>query len=145
MQEFDFNHVWNLQETFYKDRPLMWKDNQNVINLLKRIEDEAQECKEEIEHCMKFLGPDQCVDLMDQQIRQEVSDLFLFVLALARCIGLQAPQVLSDAVDKIARNIGRYAAVDYQDSELMHTDQVEKSRGWDKRRGYTTQYYQIAV
>lgn len=141
MIEHDFNHLWNLQETFYKDRPLMWAQNQNVLSLLDRIKDEAEECKEAIVECMANASFDDCVDLMTENIRQEIADLLLFVMGLARCVGLQAPQLILDGITKIARNEGRYAAADFQDLSLNYDDQADKSRSWDKRRGFSKQFY----
>jgi NTP pyrophosphatase (non-canonical NTP hydrolase) len=140
-----FEKLWFLQENFYLDRGLMWLSNQNVLHLLARIEEEAHECREEIIKCMDSASLDTCINLMSQEIRQEVSDILLFTLALARCIGLTETEVMEDAIYKIARNTGRYLAKDFSDTTLNYDDQIEKSRSEDKRRGYTNSFYQIAA
>jgi len=142
-KNFSFDHLWNLQELFYKDRPLMWLSNQNVFQLLEKLEDEAKECREEIAKCTEKAGLEGCLDLLNQDIRQEVSDLFLFVLAIAKCIGLESHDVINDAVDKTARNMSRYAASDWSDTTKSYGDMSDKSRSWDKHRGFTATYYQI--
>lgn len=145
MVEHDFNHLWNLQETFYQERPLMWVQNQNVLGLLERIKGEADECHEAITKCMVSSGYDNCVNLMTEDIRQEIADLLTFVMALGRCIGLTAPQLILDSIEKIGRNTARYAAIDWQDTTVNYDDQAEKSRGWDKRRKFSEQVYSMSV
>lgn len=143
MSEFSFDHLWNLQEVFYLDRPLMKLANQDVLTLLSRLEEEAKECREAICACVAKTSVEDCVDLLNDDIRQEVSDLFLFVMGIARTIGLTNAEFITDAVDKIARNMCRYNASDFKDSSLGFSDQIDKSRSWDKRRGFTTSYYQF--
>ncbi len=145
MKEFTFDHVWTVQELFYQDRDLMYKSNQDVRTLLKRLEEECVECGEEIQKCMVLAGVGGVVNLCAQEVRQEISDLFLFVIAIARCCGLTAQDILVDAVDKVARNTGRYQAKDYQDTTADFKDQQNKSRSEDKSRGFTTSFYQIAA
>jgi NTP pyrophosphatase (non-canonical NTP hydrolase) len=140
-----FERVWETQENFYKDRPLMWSANQDVVTLLNRLRMETTECEEEITKCMAAAGTEGVVDLCAQQIRQEISDLFLFVTAIARCCGLSGTDLLADAMEKIARNMGRYNAQDFQDTTVNYDDQAEKSRSFDKRRGFTKDFYAIAA
>lgn len=138
-----FDHLWNLQELFYEDRPLTFLSNQDILTLLKRLEDETHECRQEIIDCMKTSGMGECVNFLTDSIRQEVSDLFLFVLAIARCIGLTSPQVIADATEKVARNICRYPASNFQDVTDIYSDKTEASRTWDKKRRFTQSFYQI--
>lgn len=145
MKEMSFDHVWTVQELFYQDRQLMWHHNQDVRTLLKRLEEESAECYEEVEKCMALAGPEGTIDLCAQEIRQEISDLFLFVLAIARCCGLTSQDILVDAVEKVARNSARYLSKDYTDVTADFKDQQSKSRAEDKARGFTQSFYQIAA
>ena len=123
----------------------MYANNQNVMSVLSRIEEESQECREAIQNCMKYAGAETCVDLLTQDIRQEVVDLLHFTMAIARLIGMDSQMLMSDAVEKFARNMARYPSSDFQDLSSDFGDQQEKSRSWDKRRGFTKDFYQIAA
>jgi NTP pyrophosphatase (non-canonical NTP hydrolase) len=140
-----FETLSEVQDRFYADRPLMWAANQNVLSLLERVEGEAQECREAIVGCMTLAGAGKSVDLCAQEIRDEISDLLLFVMALAKCCGLTSFELVADGMEKMAKSQCRYQAHDYQDMSANFQDAQEKSRGEDKRRGFTTQFYQIAA
>ena len=140
-----FDQLWGMQADFYADRPLMDLRNKDPLFLLSRIEEEAKECREAIEKCMCYSSLNECLDLLTDDIRQEVSDLFMFVLALARNIGSSPMLLINDAKEKIARNMGRYKSIDFRDTSDDFQDKVEKSRGEDKRRGFTKSFYSIDV
>lgn len=142
MIERDFNHLWNLQEDFYVDRPLMWMQNQNVLSLLGRIRDEASECEEAITRCAQLNSVEHCIDLLNEDIRQEVADLLLFVMALAKCLGITGVEMVEDAITKIARNVSRYPAKDFKDLTTNYDDSAANSRSWDKRRKFSEQFYE---
>ena len=141
MIERDFDHLWNLQEIFYEDRPLMWAQNQNVLSLLDRIRDEATECQEAILKCAQSMDVSDCVDLLNEDIRQEVADSLLFVMGLAKCLGITGPEMVADAITKIARNMGRYPASEFKDLATNYDDIAANARSWDKRRRYSEQFY----
>ncbi len=140
-----FEKLWDVQGQFYADRPLMFASNGNVLSILDRLREEADECADAIRDCMATAGIDQCVDLLTQDVRQEVVDLMHFTIAIARIVGMDSQMLLTDSIDKFARNMGRYNAVDYQDLSVNFDDQQEKSRSDDKRRGFTKSFYDIAA
>jgi NTP pyrophosphatase (non-canonical NTP hydrolase) len=104
--------VQQLVADFLKDRPVMMTNNtfQVTLDLLLGEVDELKDA---------HMNGD------NKDMAQEVADVFIFAYTLANILGVD---VDSEVREKVAYNMSRYTAGDFQDGD--YKEDRDKSRAW---------------